>query len=55
MNKTVLLPIVSAAAIILKNVFGVEVGDDTQNAIVDLALGAVVIYGIIKNHKTPKA
>lgn len=56
MNKTILLPLVSAAAIIIKNVAGIEIGDEVQNAVVDIVLGGLTIYGIIKNHfnKTPK-
>lgn len=54
MNKTVLLPLVGAAAIILKGITGIEIGDELQNAIVDGVLGVIVIYGIIKNHNKPK-
>lgn len=54
MNKTIILPIISAAAIIIKNVFNVPIGDDLQNAIVDMILGAITVYGIIKNHYQPK-
>ena len=54
MNKTILLPIVSAVAIIIKNVAGVEIGDEVQNAVVDVILGGLTIYGIIKNHFKPK-
>jgi hypothetical protein len=55
LNKTIILPIFSAGAIIIKNVFHVPVGDETLNAVVDLVLGLVTVYGIIKNHFAPKA
>jgi hypothetical protein len=54
MNKTIILPIISASAIIIKNVFHIEVGDELQNAIADIILGGITVYGIIKNHFQPK-
>jgi hypothetical protein len=51
-NKTIILPIVSALAIFVKSVTGYEVGGEVQNAIVDIVLGGVTIWGIYKNHKT---
>lgn len=52
MNKTIILPIISSVALILKSVFGLPIGDDLVNALADLILGAITIYGIFKNHKT---
>jgi hypothetical protein len=54
LNKTIILPIISAVAIIIKNVFHIEVGDETINAVSDLVLGGITVYGIIKNHFSPK-
>lgn len=51
MNKTIILPMISALAIILKSVFHFEVGTEVQDAIANIILGILTVYGVIKNHK----
>jgi hypothetical protein len=46
--------LVSAAAIIVKNLTGYEIGGELQNAVIDVVLGGITIYGIIKNYNKPK-
>lgn len=50
MNKTVILPIISILAMIIKNMFHIEVGTEVQNAVADAILTLIITYGVIKDH-----
>lgn len=50
MNKTAILPIITAVCLIAKNISGLDIGDDVQDAIADGILGVITLYGIVKNH-----
>lgn len=52
--KQLIAPFVAVIFILLQTVFGIEVGEEVQNQVIDvlanlIAVGAVV-YGIIKNN-----
>jgi hypothetical protein len=55
MYKTMIAPIIAALALVVQLIFGVTVGEELQNQVVDVIANGifvgVVIYGIIKNHK----
>lgn len=52
--KQLIAPFVAVIFIIVQNVFGLELGDEVQNQVVDVLANLVavglVIYGIIKNN-----
>lgn len=50
LNKTAILPIISLAALLLKNWFHVELGAELQDNIVDGILTLVTLYGVYKDH-----
>jgi hypothetical protein len=51
MTKTMILPVISAVALLLKSIFHTDIGSDEQNAVADLVLTGVTLWGIYKNHK----
>lgn len=59
MGKTIIAPLVALIFMILQNLFGLNVGTEVQNQIVELIVNIValgtILYGIIKNHRKPKS
>jgi hypothetical protein len=51
MSKTIILPIIAAFAVLYKSLFHVEIGSDVQDAIADIILVGITLYGIYVNHK----
>jgi uncharacterized membrane protein len=54
MNKTIILPIISAVSLIVQTAFHIQIGSDLQNAVATLIESGFVVYGIVKNHFQPK-
>lgn len=55
MSKTMIAPLVALLALALKLAFGIDLSEEIQAQIIDVA-GSVaalglVLYGIVKNHK----
>lgn len=53
--KTIIAPVIAVLALVLELVFKVKLPEELQNGVIDgisnLVAIAVVIYGILKNHK----
>lgn len=51
MSRTIIAPLIAVVALLVKNAFGFEIGAEGQNALIDVCLLGVTLYGVIKNHK----
>ena len=56
MQATVIIPILSLIALVIKSVFGIEIGQEeieqVADIIVTIILGAVTLVGILKTYST---
>lgn len=51
LKASVVLPIISAIAILCKVVFKIDIGTDVQNALATLAGTCIVVYGVLKGQR----
>lgn len=51
MNKAIIVPILSAVALIVKKACGYEIGSDEINILADGVLAAIAFVGILMNPK----
>lgn len=51
MNKAIILPLVTGVALLIKTIFGFEIGTEDQNAYADMVLAGVTLYGVFKDPK----
>lgn len=55
MYKTITVPLVGLAVLLLKSFFGIELDEGMVQSVVDNVIiavsGVATLYGIIKNHK----
>jgi uncharacterized membrane protein len=51
MNKAIILPLISGAALLIKTIFGFEIGTEDQDTYANMILAAIAIYGIFKDPK----
>lgn len=58
MQPTIIIPIVALIGLLLKELFGIELGQDEQQILIDgliaVSLAVVAGVGIIKSHKEKK-
>lgn len=58
MQASIILPIVAVLSLLVKLVFGIEIGEELQAQIADALLNAVLaviaIFGVVKAHKNKK-
>jgi hypothetical protein len=51
MTKTMILPIIALIALVLKSLFGFEIGSVVQDAIADATLAIITAWGVYVDHK----
>lgn len=58
MQASIILPIVAVISLLVKAVFGIEIGEEVQAQIADAVLNAslaiIAVLGIVKAHKNKK-
>lgn len=58
MQASIILPIVAVLSLLVKGVFGIEIGEEVQAQIADAVLNAslaiIAVFGIVKAHKNKK-
>lgn len=58
MQATIIVPIVALFALVMKQVFGIELGETEQAQIADgilaISLGAVALIGVLSKHNKKK-
>lgn len=58
MQASIILPIVAVVSLLVKAVFGIEIGEEVQAQIADAVLNAslaiIAVLGIVKAHKNKK-
>ena len=56
MQASIIVPIVAVLALLLKSVFGIEIGEEIQTkfaeGITAITLAIIAIFGVIKAHKS---
>jgi uncharacterized protein (DUF697 family) len=51
MNKTVIAPLVTLLALLIKSAFHIELSNELQDGLVTGLLAVYTAYGVWKNHK----
>jgi uncharacterized membrane protein len=56
MQTSIIVPIIAVLALLIKSVFGIEIGQELQTQFAEgltaFALAVVAVFGIIKSHKS---
>jgi hypothetical protein len=56
MQVSIIVPIIAVVALLIKSVFGIEIGEELQTKFAEgltaLTLAVIAIFGVIKAHKS---
>lgn len=55
MQASIIIPVLTLIALVVKSIFGIEIGEETieqiADGIVTLGLGVITVIGVVKSHQ----